>query len=534
MRRKQIGAWYTPSWLVEHIVDQVVARLPRHLSPVSAIDLACGDGRFLAALRDRLCDRVVVTGVDVDRGAIAAARTKLGDDAELVHADALGHDFGGRRFDVVVGNPPFLSQMAAVTSRNRRSDHGGGLYADAAVEFLALSLGLAQTPGSQVALVVPASMLSTRDAAPIRARALQTGALEWFWWSRSLVFAEANVRTCVFGWVAGSSTMSTSRTFGESLRPAATVGAEALRRFSWASLIADQLGVPALPERWSSTHVVGEIGASNANFRDEYYGLVGAVAEAPPGSRLDQLAGDGGVEQVERSPDDDGLVAEGRLFADPPVHRSRPKLSPFAPLITSGLIDPGRCSWGQQSVRFNKVPYRAPVVDLAALSPRMQRWAHRKRVPKVLLANQTRVIEAVVDVTGHWLPSVPVVNVRPLGDGTLWHLAAALSNPVTSAVAALQGLGAGLSASSIRLSAPRVADLPIPSANPLQNDRWSEAASMFADSDVIGSGLGMLDAYEIDAPEVAAWWVEEINRRQPAAAASPPPTSSRAENRTRR
>jgi hypothetical protein len=145
----------------------------------------------------------------------------------------------------------------------------------------------------------------------------------------------------------------------------------------------------------------------------------------------------------------------------------------------------------------------------------MQRWATRKRVPKVLLANQTRVIEAVVDATGHWLPSVPVVNVRPLGDGVLWHLAAALSNPVTSALAALQGLGAGLSASSIRLSAPKVAHLPIPSVNPLEQRRWSQAATMFADGDITGCGLAMLEAYEVDAPEVAAWWVEEINRREP-------------------
>ena len=42
-----------------------------------------------------------------------------------------------------------------------------------------------------------------------------------------------------------------------------------------------------------------------------------------------------------------------------------------------------------------------------------QRWAQRKLVPKVLVANQTRLIEAVADPDGAWLPGVPVNTVTP-------------------------------------------------------------------------------------------------------------------------
>ena len=53
----------------------------------------------------------------------------------------------GSSFDVVLGNPPYLSQLAAATTRGGASQHGGGPYADAAVEFLALAVRLARPDG---------------------------------------------------------------------------------------------------------------------------------------------------------------------------------------------------------------------------------------------------------------------------------------------------------------------------------------------------------------------------------------------------
>ena len=76
-----------------------------------------------------------------------------------------------RRVDVVVGNPPYLSQLAAATTRGGSSRHGGGPYADAAVEFLALAHRLARPDGGRIGLVLPQSILASRDAAPVRADA---------------------------------------------------------------------------------------------------------------------------------------------------------------------------------------------------------------------------------------------------------------------------------------------------------------------------------------------------------------------------
>ena len=68
-----------------------------------------------------------------------------------------------------LGNPPYLSQLAAHTTRRGASPLGGGPYADAAGEFLALAVRLARPGGGRVGLVLPQSILSSRDVGPIRA-----------------------------------------------------------------------------------------------------------------------------------------------------------------------------------------------------------------------------------------------------------------------------------------------------------------------------------------------------------------------------
>ena len=100
-------------------------------------------------------------------------------------------------FDVVLGNPPYLNQMASATTRGGSSPHGGGPYADAAAEFLALAIRLTR-PGGRVGLVLPQSLLSARDAEPIRRFIDEHAALRWMWWSDDHVF-DASVRVFAAG-----------------------------------------------------------------------------------------------------------------------------------------------------------------------------------------------------------------------------------------------------------------------------------------------------------------------------------------------
>ncbi len=251
--RKQLGAWYTPLSLVEAVVREAVYPAAR-----SVLDPSCGDGRFLAATG--LAEQ---TGVDIDAAT------------GFIHDDALQRNWGGEQFDVVVGNPPFLNQLSSLTSRGGRSKFGGGPYADAAAEFLALAIRLTK-PGGRVGLVLPQSLLSTRDAAAIRAAVDDAAALRWMWWSNSRMF-DANVRVWAGVWEVGDETTASSRLVRRAFGPGFEQLPAMVMPSTWAGLLTGTSFAahdgPAL----------GDIATFAVDFRDQYYGLVGAVGDQEDG-----------------------------------------------------------------------------------------------------------------------------------------------------------------------------------------------------------------------------------------------------------
>ena len=477
-RRKRLGAWYTPPELVDALLAATLDPVIDASAPgatIRVLDPACGDGRFLVAARARVeaaGRRADLTGVDIDRSAVRSARATLGPDARLIVSDALRRQWRGERFDVVVGNPPFLSQLAAATARGGRSAHGGGPYADAAVEFLAVAHQLARPDGGRVGLVLPMSIVATRDAAAVRDAVLDQSAVSWFWWSPTSVF-EAQVRTCAIAIVRGVTGSRAPRRIRRCVGPqfatAEPVRAAAFRRSvddtrTWSLLLRDHGGSPDLPLLATDGRTLGDIAVVTADFRDEYYGLVGAVG--------DDLAG--------------------------------------PPLVTSGLIDPGTCHWGARPTRFSRQQFAAPRVALDRLMPPIAAWATRRLVPKVLVASQTRIIEAVADPDGAWLPCVPVVSVVPDRSDHLWPIAAILTSPVATAWLAARSVGSGLSAGALRISAPVLSGLPLPAGD------VDAATAMLRAGDVEGCGRATCAAYGVAAEEAAAlteWWLSGARAR---------------------
>jgi hypothetical protein len=438
------GAWYTPPELIEIVVDGLLAGLDTtRARPMRVLDPACGDGRFLLAVAEALTERgqrFELVGCDIDAGALDRI-----DDARVrtIHDDALARDWGSEQFDLVIGNPPYLSQMAANTSRGGSSRHGGGPYADAAFEFLALAVRLAKPDGGRVALVLPQSILAGRDGEPVRRSVADQADLCWSWWEPRQQHFDANVNVCALGL----------------RRPATGVTTPA----SWTRVVTDRLGVPAIdPRALAIAGTLGDRAELNANFRDEYYALVPAVGDDATGP----------------------------------------------PLVTSGLIDPGRCLWGQRPVRFAKQSFEHPRVDLSRLTGRFPAWAARKLVPKVLVANQTRIIEAVADPAGAWLPGVPVSTVTPTDSSvSVAELAAVLTSPVASALAWHEGGGTGLSTTSVRIGPALLAAIPWPAGD------LSAAVEALDAGDIVGCGRAVCAAYGLE-PESAdgllSWWAERL------------------------
>ncbi len=72
----------------------------------TVLDAGCGSGRLTALLIERV-PRGRVIGVDVSASMIDAARTRLGDDADVRVADLVGLDLGGETVDVVFSTATF-------------------------------------------------------------------------------------------------------------------------------------------------------------------------------------------------------------------------------------------------------------------------------------------------------------------------------------------------------------------------------------------------------------------------------------------
>ena len=438
--RKLLGAWYTPAELIDIVIDAVLSDFVVCDSrTIRVLDPACGDGRFLIAVATRLRDlggRVELTGCDIDSTAL----DQISDSSiRQVHADALTYEWGDERFDIVIGNPPFLSQMAAGTTRGGASRHGGGPYMDAAAEFLALAVRLAGPDGGRIGLVLPQSILAARDCGPVREAVSRQADLVWSWWEPKQQHFDASINVCALVF---------HRPVHRPINPS-----------TWASVITARLGIPPIDcSMLSALATIGDRAELNANFRDEYYALVPAVSDE----------------------------------ADGP------------PLVTSGLIDPGVCLWGTRSITFAKRTFAAPRVDVTKLAGRFPAWAARKLVPKVLVANQTRIIEAVADPQGAWLPGVPVNTVTPIDRNDVWAIAALLTSPVASALAWQAGAGTGLSATSVRIGPAVLSAIPWP-AGPL-----ASAIDALRAGDVPACGRATMVAYGLEDHDLIDWWLNHL------------------------
>ena len=520
-QRKAQGAHYTPPALVDHLIAEATDGWRPSTPDWRLVDPACGSGNFLAAaarvlapttgqpregqagerqprgqtggtsMAAFLAERVF--GVDIDPVAVRLARRSLlallpprtpvavrrrvarALAAHVVERDALSPEgarfLDARPFELILGNPPFLNQLekgtAASRGRARRiasaTDGAVKRYTDLAAAFLLTNLPrLAE--GGRLAFVMPQSFLSTGDARGARAAALALAPLRSIWSANESLFEDANVRVCALVFARGPA-RPVRRAFGADFAPLRGRGAQprgggtppsGAVGASWSALLAEAFGAPRAGANVDAeAGTIADIAHATADFRDQYYGLRGAIREDGGGPRL----------------------------------------------ITTKHIDLARCGWGECEVRALGVRYTRPTIEAGLLAgvKGMDGWLDARCVPKVLVATQTKVIEAWVDERGEAAPLVPILTVtlrggtavtrgsaRPRGDAPprgdalprgvdLWMLAAAVASPVVAARALALYAGSALSPGAIKLSAKQLLAMPLPR----DRSAWRESARHF-------------------------------------------------------
>ena len=510
------GAHYTPPQVAEALVAAVwpVDDPPPRPRP-KVWDPACGGGVFLLAAADRLRamgatpDEIVadlVWGTDLDPGAVWTTRAALAWWAERAGSasttsvlatvagrriqvgDTLLEPVPNAAYDLVVGNPPFQSQLSGSNVRSEeittrlRSRWGEvvGPYTDTAALFMVAGAE-ALNAGGRLGLIVPASVLAARDARAAREAFARVAAVTGLWVAGERVF-EASVDVCA---VMARSTRQDHGAESTSPGPVElwrgrdfmaagrTEPETAHSSRDWSGLALRAMSVPQPTVRTCGT--VGDIARALAGFRDEYYGLVSHVAEAP-------VSLTGPVDDI-----------------DWPDELSR--------LVTSGLIDVGTCAWGERPTRFAKQTFLHPVVNRRSLESaggRAASWVTTTAVPKLVIPTQTKVGEAAVDLTGNWVPSTPTIALLAPSE-RLWELAAVICSPVGTVCSLAAGFGTGRNIMALKPTTASVSALPLPVDRPA----WLEGARALRERRRDRFLESMAAAYEVSgSDELHTWWVE--------------------------
>lgn len=494
--RRSRGAFYTPLPLSRGLVAQALGRIDSLGGDLRVCDPTCGGGAFLVTAGEALLERGMapsdvgraLIGYDLDPVAVMATQMALAlwlasvggePSAPTVEVHDMLHGESPRAatigFDVVVGNPPFLGQLRNHSSRTagQRQSLGKPMgYADAAFVALERSLDWA-SDGGRIVLIQPQSLLAARDARTVRERIDAEAELVGLWIGEPGLF-DASVQLCAPIIDAGRSKTGPVVSFrGEDVQPGGSLAFS-----SWPELLADAQGVPPL-DTWVAKPdraILADIATVTADFRQWFYDLASHVVEAT---------------EIE-----DGLC-----------------------VMTSGLIDPMVSMWGLRTARIGGKRWDAPSVSEGVVRGRL--GAGHRLIPKILVANQTRCIESVVDESGRCLAITPVITVAPPDPENLWRVAALLSCPLATVIVHRQGAGSGMSTGAIRMTASRIGDLALPTAS---TDAWDEAADVLAEATsidrddgsamrnaVLSSGLTMQRAFGVsDGGAMFDWWTHML------------------------
>ena len=523
----QIAATAIDNWITHNRTSQTLPRL---------IDPSCGSGNFLLVAARYLAVRLFelgefpdyesailsvvsesIYGVDIDSTAILLACENLAklagaelnveklkshfwtgdplfvDFDKLPASDELfaAENFGTSwrdvfpwtyvdekwvGFDIVLGNPPFINPMASSRpydpqqlehiAENLDLPRGSVFTANISALFLTLAFRLVAQSNGVVAMVQPLSVVGANRALELNSLIQESRPFEvWFRLDKAF---DAAVETLV---VFTNSSRETSClvTTGSDRREISVRNAATMTNLL-SELLADVLGIPQLSSVAFST--VSDIAISTNDFRDQFYGLQGAVQDlqSAPGPRL----------------------------------------------VTTALIDFAVNHWGKKETSFARTRFKNPVVQIERLDDRMQNWARGRMVPKVIISTQTRIVEAWVDANAHYLPSIPLISSVPIIQSDLWKLGAAIANPVSAVFAYRNFGGSGMSGKVLKLNGAQIGSLPLPT----DIAKWTQAAELLKSLHDKDSGNTSIlaefawiitSAYGVAGDDpVVRWWLERV------------------------
>lgn len=117
--KKENGAYYTPDYLAEYIVNEIFTNYAFDNQNIKILEPSCGDGVFIKSLLNTelipqeiplMIDVVEKNKEEIEKVRLHKLNRSTYDKVNLFTTDFLDFNSSGRKYDLIIGNPPFINK----------------------------------------------------------------------------------------------------------------------------------------------------------------------------------------------------------------------------------------------------------------------------------------------------------------------------------------------------------------------------------------------------------------------------------------
>lgn len=169
-KRKKLGQYFTP----KSIRELLLSKLPKK-DNADILDPACGSGEFLLSCK-KYFKNPILYGFDIDKKLINIA-SKLVKNASIKNFDFLNIDINKKKYDYIIGNPPYFELKLNEEIKKKYFDIIKGRVNIFSL-FIKTGLDLLKD-GGYLAYVVPPSMNNGAYFSKLREYIIKNSSLEY-------------------------------------------------------------------------------------------------------------------------------------------------------------------------------------------------------------------------------------------------------------------------------------------------------------------------------------------------------------------
>ena len=169
-KRKKLGQYFTP----KSIRELLISKLPKK-DNADILDPACGSGEFLLSCK-KYFKNPILYGFDIDKKLINIS-SKLVKNASIKNFDFLNIDINKKKYDYIIGNPPYFELKLNEEIKKKYFDIIKGRVNIFSL-FIKTGLDLLKD-GGYLAYVVPPSMNNGAYFSKLREYIIKNSSLEY-------------------------------------------------------------------------------------------------------------------------------------------------------------------------------------------------------------------------------------------------------------------------------------------------------------------------------------------------------------------